>query len=283
MQPSKAALDLAGRRSLFQRRSRRAACQNRAPGPDSPRITTLQEDDATMSDASRYALMQKTLYENGAAASSYAQAEKVDYIVGSYDAHNRWPDYDRFLMRYVTDDHRDKLALDFACGPARNIIKYHHLFRRIDGADIAQNNLDNAVKNLKFHGIEIPDLYLTDGFGLGGAPDNSYDFIFSSIAMQHICVHEIRFKIFVDMYRCLKKLGRISIQMGFGRSPNRAGYYDNFYDAMSTNGGCDTMVEDPEYLELDLTRIGFVDFQYWIRPTGPGDTHPHWIFFTARK
>ena len=38
-----------------------------------------------------------------------------------------------------------------------------------------------------------------------------------------------------------------------------------------------------DQIERDLTAVGFAAFKYWIRPTGPGDTHPHWIFFTAVK
>jgi ubiquinone/menaquinone biosynthesis C-methylase UbiE len=227
--------------------------------------------------------MQKTFYEGAAASSRYDQTEKVDAVVGSYDEHNRWPDYDRYLMRYVTEQHKDKVALDFACGPGRNIIKYNHLFSRVDGADIALNNLIKAKENLDFHKVEAPNLYHTDGTGLGDAQDNAYDFIFSTIAMQHICVHQIRYKIFQDMYRCLRKLGRISIQMGFGVSPGKAGYYDNVYDATRTNSGHDTMVEDADYVDLDLKRIGFNNFEYWVRQRGPGDSHPYWIFFTACK
>ncbi len=85
--------------------------------------------------------------------------------------------------------------------------------------------------------------------------------------MQHICVHEVRFSIMRDMYRVLRKLGRISIQMGFGVSGGKAGYFENNYDAISTNSGCDTMVENTDFVESDLRQIGFTNFRYDIRPT----------------
>lgn len=231
----------------------------------------------------KYTDMQKNWYEKAASWSKYDAEKKHEGVVGSYEAHNDWPDYDKYLMGFVDSSYKSSIALDFACGPGRNIVKYNHLFKRIDGADIGQNNLDNAKVNLQFHGIEIPNLYLTNGSDLGAAPSNTYDLVFSTIAMQHICVHEIRFAILRDMYRVLRKLGKISIQMGFGRSAGKVGYFDNKYDAEATNSHCDTMIENTDYLENDLRQIGFSEFRYHIRPTGPGDSHPHWIFFSAVK
>lgn len=186
------------------------------------------------------------------------------------------------MMRYVDASFKDKVALDFGCGPGRNIIKYSSWFKRIDGADISPRNIENARVNLANNNIPIPNLYVILGADVGSAPAESYDFIFSSITMQHICVHEIRFSIFEAMHKALKKGGRVSIQMGYGaNSPKSVGYCDNNYDAIATNRGCDTRVESPDELWADLEKIGFKNFEFWIRPVGPGDLHPAWIFFTA--
>ena len=32
-----------------------------------------------------------------------------------------------------------------------------------------------------------------------------------------------------------------------------------------------------------MKEIGFENFNYYIRPVGPGDGHPNWIFFNATK
>ncbi|WP_428153194.1 class I SAM-dependent methyltransferase [Brevundimonas sp.] len=236
-----------------------------------------------MSGSKQYIEMQRAWYEQAAGRSSYDAEAKLDAVVGSYDAHNDWPDYDRFLMQGVDDSYKNKVALDFACGPGRNIVKYADRFSRIDGADIAQANLDNAKTNLGHHGIETPNLFLTDGRSCGDAANDTYDMVFSTIALQHICVHEVRYAIFEDMYRILKPGGRISIQMGFGWSDGKASYYDNHYEATTTNSGHDTMVENTDFLEDDLNKIGFVNFQCWIRPPVPGDSHPYAIFFMAVK
>lgn len=233
--------------------------------------------------AAKYTDMQRNWYQTAAGASRYDADTKSDGVVGSYDEHNEWPDYDKYLMKYVDGSFESKLALDFACGPGRNIVKYNHLFKRIDGADIAQANITNAEINLSHHGLPIPNLYVTSGSDCGEAVSNTYDFVFSTIAMQHICVHEVRFSILRDMYRILRKRGRLSIQMGFGYSEGKASYFDNHYDAIATNSGFDTMVENSDYIESDLRQIGFENFEYWVRPRGPGDSHPNWIFFTATK
>ena len=227
--------------------------------------------------------MQKIAYELSAKSSTYGETVS-DLVVGSYDEHNDWGDYDTYLMCSIDESFCDKIALDFTCGPGRNIIKYHKKFKRIDGCDISEQNIKNAKSNILSNGISLPELYVTNGNDLGNVKENFYDFIFSTIALQHICVHKIRYSILSSMYKALKKSGRISIQMEFGKnSPDSVGYYENNFNVIGTNRACDTRVEESSYIEKDLKQIGFTNFQYWIRPTGPGDTHPNWIFFTAVK
>ncbi len=215
--------------------------------------------------------MQKLFYDHYASRSAYDRKEKIDFIVGSYDLHDKWEDYDKYLMKYVDESYKNKIALDFGCGPGRNIIRYHDKFLRIDGADISRVNIENAVKNLRFAGIDVPNLYLTSGCDCGDVEDSSLDFIFSTITMQHICVYEIRFQILEAMFKALKKMGRISIQMGFG---NKRGvsvdYSANHYCALGTNGLCDTRVDNPEQIKNDLYKIGFKELEYWIRPPRAG-------------
>lgn len=233
----------------------------------------------------RYLGMQKVRYRQRASNSDYASKARVDRVVGSYDLHNQWEDYDRYLMKYVDETFKTKVALDFACGPGRNIVKYYQRFARIDGADISPENIANAEANLRYHHVPLPHFFVTSGVDCGPVEDNSYDFIFSTIALQHICVYSIRYKILTAMYAALKRGGRISIQMGFGKQvpeKNSVAYHDNAYNAMDTNGATDTRVEDPNDVERDLLAIGFRDFEYWIRPVGP-DFHPNWVFFTAVK
>ncbi|GEM_PF-1036968 len=230
-----------------------------------------------LSGSQRYAYMQKLFYNQRASLSG-------DCVVGSYEEHNFWKDYDEYLMKYVDDSFKDALVLDFGCGPGRNIIKYANRFKRLDGVDISEKNIENAKENLALHGITNSKLYVNNGIDLKGMPSSEYDFVMSTICMQHICVYSTRYSLLEEFFRVLKKGGRISIQMGYGKNaPDSVPYEANNINAFTTNRGCDTRVESQEQIKKDLDAIGFTNFEYWIRPTGPGDTHPNWIFFTAKK
>lgn len=233
-----------------------------------------------------YLKMQKIIYEAGAGLDKVSSGEiSGDHVVGSWKQHDDWVDYEDYLMRYIPES-SDLIAIEYGCGPGRNIRRWTNRFRRIDGVDISKKNLDNAGVFLRNQILleKKPNLFLTQGANCGSAPLNSYDFAFSTICLQHICVHEIRYSILQSLYDCLKQSGRLSIQMGYGDALHtNVSYFDNNYSAMSTNGGCDVKIMDPDEVAKDLKEIGFVDFEFWIRPVGPGDRHPNWIFFTAVK
>ncbi|HEY4499275.1 MAG TPA: class I SAM-dependent methyltransferase [Candidatus Paceibacterota bacterium] len=233
-----------------------------------------------LSKDKKYAYFQRKRYDWLANISDEA-------VVGNYEEHNKWKDYDEFLMKYAYL-YKDKLALDFGTGVGRNIIRYHDRFRRLDGVDIGSVNIGRARKKLKRHKIDSK-LYVNNGFDLSEIRDNVYGFIFSTITLQHICCYSTRFNLLKEFYRALEKGGRISIQMGFGKTlPNYSvGYYEDYFNALKTNGAMDTQISSPEQVGDDLKKIGFEDFEYWIRNAGPGGGegigHEKWIFFTAKK
>lgn len=229
----------------------------------------------------KYTKMQQSQYDQDA---SNWSVDNRDPVVGTFDQHNLWQDYDDFLFKGINTS--GKIALDFGCGPGRNIVKFANRFAMIDGVDISQLNLDNALKWFEHNKISItPRLFKNNGIDISVITDNNYyDIVFSTICMQHICVHDIRMSLLKDFYRVLKPGGHICIQMGFGTNhPRTVGYYDNFYDAPGTNSMMDTRVEDPQHLKSDLESIGFSNFDFDIRPVGPGDGHTNWIFFRAQK
>jgi ubiquinone/menaquinone biosynthesis C-methylase UbiE len=240
----------------------------------------------------KYLKMQFNHYEN--AASKWSLKNK-NPVVGGYDKHNLWEDYDTFLFKnFITND---LVALDYGTGPGRNIIKFNNRFKRIDGVDIGKTNIENAKINLKSAGIEDSNLYVCDG-KTTPVDDESYDVWFSVICLQHIVSYDIRYSILEDAYRVLKPGGHICFQMGYGgrdmTSSNymtyirnniiiTAGYYDNDFSAKTTNGFHDVSVTNEKQVIGDLEKIGFKDILTDLRPTGPGCSHKQWIYVQGTK
>jgi len=236
--------------------------------------------------AEMYLNMQKVAYDKMA---GNWQLNKKDPVVGSYDQHNNWKDYDLFLFKDI--DTSGKVALEYGAGPGRNIVHMNNKFARIDGCDISQVNKNKAILNANHNGIRDFEYYVCDGKSIP-CEDNLYDIVFSVICLQHICVHEIRNSIMEDIYRVLKPGGHFCWQMGYGGKPpvttkKRPYYwcewYDNIYDAVSTNSGYDVSILDENEVKDDILKIGFKSFDFDIRPTGPGDNHKNWIFMRAEK
>lgn len=233
-----------------------------------------------------YVRMQKKTYDLYASADHVtSQNIEGDYVVGAWKKHDEWTDYKDYLMKYVPPD-ETWVALEYGCGPGRNIRRWSSIFKRVDGVDISNQNLKNARVFLQ-HAVperKTPNLYLTDGMDCGVAPRDYYDFAFSTICLQHICVHAVRYSILKSLFGCLKPGGRLSIQMGFGvPSPSTVPYYADFVAAPGTNRASDVAIRSPDEIRDDLKKIGFTNFEYWIRPVGPGDVHPNWIYFMATK
>jgi len=228
-----------------------------------------------------YLAMQNSYYDE------YASQWSLDFrdpVVGSYDAHNNWSDYDTFLFKDF--DTKGLVALEYGCGPGRNLIKFSNRFERIDGVDISDINIDKAKINLEHNGISGSNLYVTSGDNLSMIEDNAYDVVFAVICFQHICSHEIRFSILKDIYRVLKPGGKLCFQMGYGGKEGipTAGYFDDVFDAASTNGHADVSITDESDIQKDLTeKIGYINYKSDIRETGPGDNHRNWIWIQVEK
>lgn len=224
-----------------------------------------------------YTKMQKASYEYEGTSGRMNQE--------NHRQHNGNPDYWNILVKETEDiSFKNKVGLDFGCGCGRNVLNLVDRFKRMDGVDISPTLIETCKINLKDYADKTM-FHVCDGVSLSVLNSDSYDFIMSTIVLQHICVYEIRFNYLKEFYRLLKHNGIISIQMGYGegRASRRRGYYENFYQAEGTNGHCDVRVSDPSELVKDLTNIGFKNIQYEIRPSFSDERHRQWIYMKAFK
>jgi ubiquinone/menaquinone biosynthesis C-methylase UbiE len=225
-----------------------------------------------------YLNMQKSFYEGE--ASRWSVNDK-NPVVGSYHQHNEFADYDKYLFPKI--DTSEMIALEYGCGPGRNLIRFYKQFKRIDGVDIGEKNINNALININDAELKVPNLYVNSGDNIP-TENEVYDIVFSVICLQHICVYEIRYKIMQEVFRVLKTGGYFCFQMGYGNpKQNSVDYYANNYESSATNGENDVCVENHKFLEKDLTEIGFKNFEYNIDKTGPGDGHGNWIWVKVQK
>lgn len=229
-----------------------------------------------------YSEMQRNQYNSEAGGWSL---ENKNPVIGNYDAHLAYDDYADLLPESIRST--NSVALDFGCGPGRNLVRFTKAgyFGRIDGVDISEVCLEKAKINLQSENIDpsLCKLYLTNGVDLQAIASDSYDVVFSTITLQHICVHEIRFNLFTEFYRVLKSGGTFTAQMGHGNRQGGHDYFANSYDATGTNGWNDVMVSNAQQLQEDLEKIGFRNFTSHLTETRGGDVHDNWIYFSAQK
>lgn len=228
----------------------------------------------------QYSNMQRNQYNTTAA----------EMAVMNHRQHNANPDYWNILLKPLQDNPAGwagKMALDFGCGHGRNVENMLNLapsFPRVDGCDISSQNVVYAEKYLNEKGFKDRfKLYVNNGVALDVIPDNQYDFVMSTIVLQHICVYDIRFSLLKDIFRTMKSGGIFSFQMGYGPAhPVARTYYENYYQATGTNGSYDVKILDPKEAYDDLAKIGFVNINHEIRPPFD-DRHSNWIFIKATK
>lgn len=231
-----------------------------------------------MATETDYTTMQKVFYEDQAS----------NMAISNHKEHNLNPDYWEILLYPLTQgDWSKKTIMDFGCGCGRSVVNILKNFKvgRIDGVDIGENNIKYSNQLLESTEFNNYNFFVTDGQSLQPALSDEYDFIFSTIVLQHIPVYNIRKKILEDMFRCLKSKGQISIQMGYGdvSKSNLSEYYVNYVDASGTNGSFDVEVSDENQIISDLKTIGFVDIETIIRPSWSDNSHSSWIYFKALK
>lgn len=232
-----------------------------------------------------YLEMQKEFYERDI---------PPEEVVGYYDVHETYP-YETFLLyknadvRYpLVEDSKSKIALDFGCGPGRMVARMSKLFARADGVDISQRLLDVAAQK-----NPTSKFYVTGGDDLGETPKNHYDFVYSTLCLQHIAVHSVRMNILKNISQVMKPgavttlqfnynpdfpyvLLRKSLTLGsrkvfvFNEDTRHARWRENRVEAEATNSACDVGIgaEDLEVVVEDFSKY-FSNVTYWFYQGAP--------------
>ena len=223
----------------------------------------------------RYLRMQKSEYNLMARRWN---SKNKNPVVGWWDQHNAFEDYDRFLFRGITT--HGSIGLEYGCGPGRNIERFHDRFKRVDGVDISRTNIRKAKRYLGSLGVTNTNLWANNGIEI--EKKDEYDVVFSVITLQHIASYSIRFSILTEVYQALKPGGIFTFQMGFGLRSESVGYFDDAFEANATNGGCDVRVEDSKDITDDLVKIGFENIDV-VFGEPCQDLHEKWIWVKATK
>ena len=221
----------------------------------------------------------------------YTHMQKGAYAAGTSNhlEHNNNPNYWDILLSDLKDKSKwdGKVGLDFACGKGRNVTNMLSLcdWERVDGIDISSANIQYCNNTYKG---QNSNWYCNNGVDVSDLNDNEYDFIMSTIALQHIPVYDIRKSLISDLLRTLKPGGLFSFQMGYGEgleSPlgPRSSYYANTYDAHGTNSHHDVRVHNESDVIEDLTNIGYTNITTEVRESYSDSGHTHWIYVKAYK
>lgn len=234
-----------------------------------------------ISPEKKFALVQKNHYQVNSPGAEYG-------IIGNYKAHEKYP-YEEYLLRKIHSP-KDKIALDFGCGPGRMILRMNKYFGRVDGVDISPTLIGIAKEWISEKNTKA-NLFVNDGITLKNISNDTYDFVYSTIAMQHIPVYSTRISLFNEFFRVLKKNGQIAIQMAFTKKDrkewnNHAEWKDDKWKTLSTNGSCDVLITENSLnlVKEDLEKIGFSNVSFELTPVPhDSDIYSNWVFIYGNK
>lgn len=233
-----------------------------------------------------YAHLQKVYYDH------YARIDPINAVVGSFNEQESYP-YEKYLLQPLLKPCSKFIVLDFGCGPGRMIKRLARIFKRVDGVDITPNNIIWAKKYVqKLH--SQPNFYINNGYDLASIPANTYDFLYTTIALHHIPIYKTRINLLTEFHRVLKSKSWMSLQMVYKKSATRlpilhraARWRENIYFANGTNGFYDVVITQPDLpiIREDLEKIGFKKVSFRFAPPIPRKTSPYdnWIFIYAYK
>lgn len=245
-----------------------------------------------MSGPNRYTAMQKAFYDEA----GYTEEE----IVGNYDFHENFP-YETNILHLHGDVRKpvlpspaEAIAFDVGCGEGRMIRRMSRFLRQVDGADLSEKMTAAARAR-----CPAPTrIFLSTGADCGPAPSDTYDLVYNTISLHHICVYDLRAAILQDITRILKPAGCATLQFFFSkyypfcrttpplrnagyladihhRDALQAGWFENRWDAQGTNSACDAAFgTDQIPAVLDDFRRWFGTVDVWFHDLSIGRADP---------
>jgi predicted O-linked N-acetylglucosamine transferase (SPINDLY family)/glycosyltransferase involved in cell wall biosynthesis/ubiquinone/menaquinone biosynthesis C-methylase UbiE len=163
----------------------------------------------------------------------------------------------------------DWKVLEVGCGVGRLIKHFRESFARVDGVDISEKMIEFAKQYLA-DGKQNGELYVNNGCDLQQLPEESYDFVYSTIVFQHIRSISIVKNYFSEIFRVLKPGGYFRIQV-HDRSAASLGDFDEEGNADKQyyfSGNAYTEEQLKELLiEADFNLISLESSKPWIWAT----------------
>ena len=153
--------------------------------------------------------------------------------------------------------------LDLGCGPGRDLMTFRDLGHVAVGLDGAERFVQMARKN---SGCEV----LHQDFLKLNLPTERFDGLFANAALFHVPSQELP-RVLGELWDCLKQDGILFSSNPHG--PNREGWSGDRYCC---------------YLDLNtyrrfLTGAGFIELEYYYRPSGKPRHQQPWIASVWRK
>ena len=208
--------------------------------------------------------------------------ENKNPIVGWWNEHQAFEEYDTVLFRNIPLS-GNEVALEYGCGPARNLVRFKDRFARIDGVDIAPDCIEKAKVYLSSLGLPEPNLWANDGRSLPMIEDAQYDMVFMVISHQHITSRAVRLHLYREFLRVLKPGGYLCFQTGYGPGhPRSVDYFAETHSSEADFVDKDVRCEDANHLKDDLINTGFNWLSAILTRTCK-DEHPAWIWVQVQK
>ena len=226
-------------------------------------------------------------------------------VVGNYGWHEKYP-YEKYLLyrpsnenESVVDIDNTLIGIDFGCGPGRMVKRMSKFFKRVDGIDVSSYALEWARQQFPSN-----NFYESSGADCGNVPENTYDFVYNTISIQHIPCRTIRQRIYEGLHRCMKDGASITLQLAYNptyvagiwsNDTEHASYESDFFDADKTNGHADCVINEKDLplLKSDFEKL-FTDVEIRLAnvsnlyPNLEGEYHaPYWasdwLFIYGKK